>query len=830
MTDSHSSVGRRSRATSRTLRLRKVLPALAVLAFAGMESAQASPTAAAAVQSEVARITLSAPLQENFTVRATLPVPRGEVTSVKPVVPLSVVDANGDIAPTQVEMVSRYPNPADGADVIEVIARVSRPANVGPGERMDLSVVRDPHPAGNLFLPQVVEDLLDNAGSVRVNATDVFGHNYVADLLEDVRNRRVRYFRDGSLMRQMGGHEILLPEDPTPGVQGTLPHLMGLKTYVTVFGGERMVAIDLVIHNGLDGTKSTPADDVLNELYFKKLTIAVPHGWHVDTAFANPYLGDEYVGANRTFRNIVEPLEGNKLHFMPRQAQFVRRIMLAYGGSVQRGGDALDERHLAFCRPGTSPDTGEELWSWWNADTARYFPQRHRLPRLSNHDLVGMATDLRVTASRLEEQIKQGTSGSYPYTATVMGWAHPWSVAYGGVTGGNEINFYDGVRTAVTGSNRGYKMHQAISKAYLDRQPTALFGENGQPTSLDDLLVKEGLGAPYLPGTHYLRPSTNNGDWFGFGQALKFQTIAVAAQNKQPYYKEELEDWQHIDSQHLIRFTRTFKVMTWLGNDALSKEILEATFQHFRTSYHHLPNGAYGFTQSSGLLADLEHVSDYPNQGVGVGRSEAWGLDVAASAYAVGDDARRDDIRSWLDQVMRMLEAGQSDCTGNIMAQFIYKPDYDPYLVRQSREVGFLDQAIRSVAETVYRGADGELANLSDRMLERSVYASIEPPFWSDRLLAPWVTVPAGMSSLGQDADLCFNVPEDVHSDDVDLTRYWNSLAYAYRLTGDQVFLHKAAQMSFSGNLVEEFLSGSPNIDIEARAGLIALLEELYPQ
>lgn len=783
----------------------------------------------AAAQNEVARISLAAPNQTVFTVRATLPVPKGEVLSTLPSVPLSVLNPNGSIAPTQVEVVTRYANPADGADVVEVIARVARPAGVATGDRIDYSVVQNPHPALALERAPQVEALLASPNLVRLTSSDVFGNTYSADLLRDVRSNDVRTFKDGQLIHQVGGHEILTPDENVEGPEAVLPHLMGIKTYVTTYDNDRLMAIDLVIHNGLDGQRDdTAADDVLNDLYFRELNMEVPAGWTIETAFGSPFLQEQVVEGNNTRRTLVSALTDGNMHYMPRQAQFVKRIMLSHGDTQSRGEDVLDERHLAFCRLGFSGTSGAPLWSWWNRETARFFPQRHRLPTLEGQDLAQISLDLRLRLATVQDQFDSGEAGGYPFTSPAMGWAHPWGVAYGGMTGGDEINLFDGLRTVTTGSNRGYKLIQAISKAYLDRQPCALYNIDGIPTTLDDLLVTEGFGAPYLPGSFSLRPSINSsGDWFGFDQAPQDHTRAVSTLDQRPHYQGELNFWNPIDTQHLIRFTRTWKVMTWLGNDAVSKEILEATFQRYRLSYHNYPNGSYGYAQGSGMLRDTNHVLEYPNQGIPIGRSEAWGLDVAVSAFAVGDDAQRQDVEEWVRSVVQMFADGQSECTGNLMAEFIYKPQYDRYLVRQSREVGFLDQALRSISESMYRGLDNQMANMVDDILLGSVSSSIERPFWSDTTPGPYVTVPSGTADLSVAPDLCFDVPNGVHSVDVDLTMYWSSLAYAYRLSEDPIFLQKAAQMSESGNLVEDFLAGMQ--DVESRAALMALLEELYP-
>lgn len=783
-----------------------------------------------AAQNEVARIALPAPSQAQFDLRATIPVPRGTLVQENGQVPLRVLNPDGSPAPTQVQRVSGYADPNDGADVVELIARVNRDPGAQTGTEIEYSVVRSNHTPGSFQLPSPVEQLLNTPLSVKLLSKDVFGNTYSADLLRDIRSGQSRGFRSGELLQQRGGHEIVTP-DPGPYPRGEpMPHMMGAKTYVTTVKGRNLVIIDLVIHNGLDGKRlDTNADDVLNKLYFKDLAVEVPAGWSIHTAFGSPFLSDPVTANGRTSRNLVTAYQNGDMHYMPRQAQFVRRLVLTTTNETQYGKDMLDERFLGFSRRGRSLTNGDDLWSWWNPLTARYFPQRQLLPTLENLDLGTIATNLRVELARVDMQMSNGSEGGYPFLSRALGWAHPWGVAYGGMTGGDEINLSDGIRTVTTASNRGYKLMQAVSKAYLDRMPFALYNIDGQPTSKEDMTVTEGFGAPYVAGTFNMRPSTNPYDWYGFDQASLEHPTEVRNQNAGPPYEGELDDWLMIDTQHLIRFTRTWKVMAWLGNDALSKEMLEATFERFRVSYQDLPNGAYGYAQGTGMLRDLDHVRLYPNQGVAIGRSEAWGIDAAMAAYALTDAPRRQKIAEWTDQVVDLIEDGQSACTGNIMAQYVYKPQYVRYNVRLSRETAFLDQALRSISKTMYDNDSPTDRQRVEDMLLRSVSASIEPPFWSESFQAPWVICPSGSSDLDYFPDLCFNVPDGSQSPDVDVTTYWSSLAYAYELSEDPVFLHKAAQMTASGDLIADFLGDQPGIDIESRSAFMALLEVLYP-
>ena len=63
-------------------------------------------------------------------------------------------------------------------------------------------------------------------------------------------------------------------------------------------------------------------------------------------------------------------------------------------------------------------------------------------------------------------------------------------------------------------------------------------------------------------------------------------------------------------------------------------------------------------------------------------------------------------------------------------------------------------------------------------------------------------------------------------SSQLDTKYYWNSLAYAYEMTGDVEFLDKAAEMAGVGNLFNH-MHGNAAADVGNRGMLVALLQEL---
>ena len=98
---------------------------------------------------------------------------------------------------------------------------------------------------------------------------------------------------------------------------------------------------------------------------------------------------------------------------------------------------------------------GVEYASWWNPLTARYFPQRQRLPAL---DFMGLANLRNADQAALDQRLAQlasGAAGGWPALSPGLGWAQPWGTPDGGMVSGEEIDLYDGITTACAASTAG---------------------------------------------------------------------------------------------------------------------------------------------------------------------------------------------------------------------------------------------------------------------------------------------------------------------------------------------------------------------------------------
>jgi hypothetical protein len=505
--------------------------------------------------------------------------------------------------------------------------------------------------------------------------------------------------------------------------------------------------------------------------------------------------------------DMVSPLANGKLHVMLRQGQFWRRVMIARDAeAAARARVHLERRNMGFCQPGQS-QSGAELWSWWNRDTARYLPQAHRLPLLDEAITAEnrRAEHALALHTRLE-QVRLGTPSSYPVPADNHGWAHPYGVGHGAMTGGDEITPFSGVDIAWAASQAGYRLTELKARMNVDRQPVALYLADGEPYAYHVVVNTSGQYSPWLSQAFYLRPTGEQ--TLGFDSAPAHQAAAAQAAGRFAPYRDSLRNYQPHDLEHYIRFANNLVVLAWLGNDSLAKEQLEQSAELFRLSHNEAYIGTYGYKPTEGMLVKLERTAQHPGRGVDYGRDEAWGLYTAAAAYAIGDDDLRDRFRPWFRSVARLIADGQSTCTGNITSKMIGNYDQH-YLTRQSFELAFVINALESMRRTVFEGSDLATQQLLEDVITGATYSTVQAPFWDPSIGGQRRALGVGLSDLSE-VDFCINVPQAAYFGltFMETQSAMPPWAYAYAFTHDALFLQRAS----------EFLQGSGNLQYELEA------------
>src|SRR5262249_16513100 len=135
----------------------------------------------------VAVLETRCPAVTEFILHGTFPVPPGAFRGMDEGPPFAVLDDDGSEILTQTEIVSRYPDENDGADVVEVLARVHRSPLVVPGSVLQYQVVQKSLPFfpddvldGSDSIPQKVTDFLLDTGAIEIRTHDCFGNLYTS--------------------------------------------------------------------------------------------------------------------------------------------------------------------------------------------------------------------------------------------------------------------------------------------------------------------------------------------------------------------------------------------------------------------------------------------------------------------------------------------------------------------------------------------------------------------------------------------------------------------------------------------------------------------------
>ena len=783
----------------------------------------------------VAELELLAPSAKSFVLRGTFPVPPGTYPRADGKVPFSIRNHDGFVVPTQIEVVSRYPNNAEGADVIEVIGRVDVPPGTVPDTRLRYEVVDDVHAQGRLPVKPAVMKLCTTPGQVLLVGRDVFGHQYGIDLFEDVRSTGGGQ-GPGQLLRRGSGavtirtYGVMEPDPAAPkgAPNGALPHLFGVHAYLTAWAWSDSIGLDLRVNNAASGLdKADSEDDPLGKAYFESLEVWIPKGWTLLPDVTDPFWGTTRDEGNWTAYELVKPMPGGDMHVMPAQSNFVRRLAIAQAGQEAEAKSFLNGEWVGFNRRGNAT-TGQELYSWWNHQHPGYFPQKQRLAELDYLGASQIISKEMNEFNNLTNKLVSGQgTGNYPFQGSVMGWAQPYGSKYGGMTGGSEIFMYDGFETAEVGMSAGYRTFELLHRMYACRQPDKLFDKDGEPTSVESWVVN-GSQFKYVNMKFFQKLLSGSNDPFGMSTSPGFQRSYVNSMGLAPWYEGELTSYYPIDFQHYVRYTRASKVLAWLGNDPLAKDELRAATEIFRMSYHQYYTSSNGGTVGSQFLPDKQYVNSNPGIGFTFGRGEAWGIDVAAAAYTTGDPVYRAAALPWLRQLADAMANGQSACNGIIQANITPKNLGGNFVTRQSIEQAITENAIVSLTESAFRGDDGGREAALDYTLEKSCEAMIGSMAWSDGSQTGGKVGPHSIMAVAplSGQPYCGSLPPGGYGNGIDNYQNWSSFAYGYRVSGNQEFLNKASQMASgsSQSLWNKMTSMGFN-NLENRLALLADLQ-----
>ncbi len=809
---------------------------LAPSAAAATAAISVAPGGGGSNSRAVAKISIEAPQETYFILEATLPVPPGTYLQGERNSPLAFL-VEGNEVTTQIEAVSWYPNPEDGADVVELIGRVRRPASAQPGDEIEFDVVASRLTSLPFNASSTVEQLINTPGALRLTANDLHGNGYTADLLAKVRSNdpSVSVPRHGTYVSETRSHEVMLP-DPGSGSGATAPypHLLGVHVFARQYANSDFLALDLTLHNGIFGKSASPIDDAICDAYFDSLDLHMPAGWTMGWAIDNQAYGDPESSGGETVQSIIRPARYGQFHNVPQQSQFNRRLVIARGSvALARAMQVVRRETRGFCVPSDTPpnaivDPEGELWSWWNPLTARYLTSNSRLPVLTHMTRAAVKAGLQAKYDVVEDQVFRGREGGYPMTFPSMGWAHPWGVQYGGMTGGDEIEIVPGIEVAWSRSNVGLRYLEQLSKAYIDRQPTAIFQLDGQAPDVEEHVYIDNQDEEYVDGYFHLVPAYSD-TYFGFNHADWSMAETAYLTARIPYYEKDLKDFRPIDFAHHTRYLNPQLCLTWMANDSLAKLQLELTNALHRFSFHKYKNSFYNSIQGTGLLRRKLDVGDYPGRGASFGRPEGWAFVGSIAHYCtVTERAKRQRLLNWFVDVAHTAAAGQSACTGNPTSVPISKAFKGAYQTRQSFEVGFMLNAAHSMRTSIFDGYLPGIASMMRNYVTEGAYSTVRPPFWNMQADAQYRVIAVRPRFLHL-PEFCSDIPEDGYQESpyFDKTTAMAAWAYAYEATGDGIFLQRATEaLGESGNALVELESYGTHLLYEI-APLLSVLQSL---
>lgn len=782
---------------------------------APIHAAPAAPTQV------VAKVSTIAPAPQFFVLEATLPVPPGTFIPGTSQLPLAIA-LGTETYTTQIEVVSHYADPSQGADVLELIARVRRPSAAMPGDEIEFDVIRVQRTPSTFHPTDAVSTLIASGGIV-LSANDLFGNEYRADLVGRVRDRHpsVEMIRNGAFLREMRSHEVMQPTTLGSGPTAPAPHMLGAHVFTRTYANEDFLILDVLLHNGMVGDLATPLDDPIHDIYFDELVLDLPSGWSMAVAHENPGLAAPVPNGARTEWPLVRALRYGQFHMVPQQSQFMRRIVVARGQvALERGLRVLHRETRGFCVP------GERLWSWWNPLTARFQATKFPLPNLEHLSLQGLRDGIQNEFDSHSLQIRSGAEGGYPRYSSVLGWAHPYGVGYGGMTGGDEIEMYPNVVEAWVRDPVALRKLELRSRSYVDRQPIALFDIDGHAPLVEDHIVDAGTSNAHVPTYFHLRPSSSN--YFGLQSADRRFMEAAYMTARVPFYGKDLEDFMPIDFQHYTRYLNPHLGLVWLANDSLSKLQLELSCALFRFSFHKNLNSNWGHIQGTGLRQRIEDVAVNPGQGGEFGRGVGWALMASVAHYSVADTATRTRLYPWLRMVAETASSSQSVCTGNPTAIYISKSFKGFYRTRQSFEVGYFVNAAEAMRKTAFEGRSTTIDAMLVHFVAQAAYSTVSPPFWNSVENGQNRQVAARPTDLTL-PEFCFNLPANgiANISYVDHESAMPAWSYAYQSTRDALFMQRSMEaVGGTGNVLTE-LEARGIERIHRFAPLLALMQLL---
>jgi hypothetical protein len=330
----------------------------------------------------VAEFIINTGITNWFPARATLPLPPGYTyerdkcpfTLYDP--PTNLLGASFSPMSTQWEAVSYYPN-GDVA-VVEVIGRAYRGDGRfvnGTPELFTLALI-SPAVIGSPDVHFQIDNLLASPGSVYVATFDVHGNEYRADIVPSP--ALLTEIKLGPAWRTTHYHAPLRPVAPNGTTRG---HMGGMHVYLSTTPNVVAAGLDLVWHNGMVGSPSSPSEEVEWDMFYEKLQLVLPNtpiDWSIGTTRPETFLSAKDTVGSTNVYDLIRPMADGTIHVMGNTRARDFRLSIYQDGLAGQGN--LFTEYRGWGTVVASDFAGRRGWSWYNGDCAGYGTSRQRLP------------------------------------------------------------------------------------------------------------------------------------------------------------------------------------------------------------------------------------------------------------------------------------------------------------------------------------------------------------------------------------------------------------------------------------------------------------------
>jgi hypothetical protein len=635
-------------------------------------------------------IRIVVPDLDKFVVRATLPLPKGFKFSTESC-PFTLVAPDGTELVTQWEQVSRLAD--NDISVCQVLAICER-GGLAIGSSQDFALIEKEQATDRFVINDDITQLISTSNSVRIRTEDVFGNKYEQALNIDGSNSftgSIDFLAGGPVQQSARiSRRLELSEE----VDSPLEHAGGFHAVATVNNDDTdVVGLVLNWHNGF-------TDDVISDLYFKSLELVLPAGWNVISEWPEPFMGEAYEEGQELVVPIIKPTSDGTMHLLMQMDNREWRLYIYKTGSEDAASQVALQGGWGVCVH------GEGEWNWHSKDVRGYQAQHFVLPKLDH------INDLKGRVKGNYDTIINELENGLPYNAGgggdgQLGYRNPAGVAYGGMSGGTDINEVDGHEAAAAGTLESLLFHRVLARRYGDRQRGYLFTSNGKPIRIDDYLNPDGSMQSNMFDFVFINkgyPNANEKDDapFEFDEADDFQVQKVIDDGLVPIYEDRTRAYAPIDSQHIIRRVKDLRTLVYLDNDHSAKLHLQMHAECTRMTYFEKKGGR--------LKSDADYSVQFPNKGCSWGRAEAHAMDIGSVCFAILDDAWRNRHQPWLD-TLRDVSLNVQGANGIWDRHFNGKviDNYDfngQYSAMRPHEQQLTMAQFRSLQKSVYQYVD----------------------------------------------------------------------------------------------------------------------------